>query len=350
MNIVLAIRIARALAPLALAGRLVGAQASAAADSLPAPDSLRMLHTLAVLSADSMEGRKAGTRGSERARNVLLGEFARIGLQPLVPGYTSSFNARSVFGEPNPFPAPCQPRTSMGRGAPCPPAKPFYPAVHGVNLLGVVRGIVHPDRYIVVSAHYDHLGILRGEVFPGADDNASGTAAILAIAEWTVLHPPRNSIIFALFDGEESGMLGAAAFMRAPPVPVTAIAADVNVDMIGHGINDELWAAGARLTPSLLPMIDAVRGLGPVHLLLGHDTEGSRDDYTHRSDSGPFRDRGIAIVQFGTEESEDYHRPTDTSARIHTAFYVTSVRTIAAFIQRLDRDLDVAVPDRDGRR
>jgi Zn-dependent M28 family amino/carboxypeptidase len=312
-------------------------------------DSLRMLHMLAVLSADSMEGRKAGTRGGERARNVLLGEFARIGLQPLTRAYTAPFSARSMFGEPNPFPVPCQPRAATGHSAPCPPPRPYFPAVHGTNLLGVVRGTVHPDRYIVVSAHYDHVGILRGEVFPGANDNASGTAAILAIAEWTVAHQPRNSIIFALFDGEESGLLGATEFMRVPPVPLTAIAADVNVDMVGRGRNDELWASGARFTPSLLPMIDSVRGLGPVHLVLGHDADGSRDDFTRRSDSGPFRDRGIAIVQFGTEESDDYHRPSDNITHIVPAFYFASARTIAAFVQRLDRNLDVAVPDRGGR-
>ena len=348
MTGVSSMRVARALVPLAFAARLLGAQATPAVDSVPAIDSLRMLHMVAVLSADSMEGRKAGTRGGERARNVLLGEFARIGLQPLARGYAAPFNARSLFKEANPFTPPCQPRTSQGRSTTCQPPKPFYPTVRGVNLLGVVRGTVHPDRYIVVSAHYDHLGFSLGEVFPGADDNASGTAAILAIAEWTVAHPPRNSFIFALFDGEESGLLGSAEFLRAPPVPVKSIAANVNVDMVGQGINDELWASGARLTPALVPMLDSVRGLGPVRMLLGHDVEGSRDDFTHRSDSGPFRDRGIAIVQFGTEEGPDYHRPTDTVTRIHPAFYSASVRTIAAFIQRLDRELDVAVPERRG--
>ncbi|MHB1313451.1 MAG: M28 family peptidase [Gemmatimonadaceae bacterium] len=341
-------RLLRALAPLALAVRLLGAQPTPAADSVPALDSLRMLRMVAVLAADSMEGRKAGTRGGERARNVLLGEFARIGLQPLVRGHAARFNARSLVAEANPFPTPCQPLASQGRRPTCLPAKPFFPTVRGVNLLGVVRGTVHPDRYIVVSAHYDHLGFARGEVFPGADDNASGTAIVLAIAEWTVAHPPRNSIIFAFFDGEESGLLGSAEFMRKPPVPAKAIAANVNVDMVGQGLNDQLWASGARLTPALVPMLDSVRGLGPVQLLLGHDVEGSGDDFTHRSDSGPFRDHGIAIVQFGTEEGADYHRPTDTAARIHPAFYVASARMITAFVQRLDRELDVAVPDRGG--
>ena len=157
MTGVSSMRIARALVPLAFAARLLGAQATPVSDSVPALDSLRMLHMVAVLAADSMEGRKAGTRGGERARNVLLGEFARIGLQPLARGYAAPFNARSVFAEANPFSTPCQPPASQGRRPTCQPSKPFYPTVRGVNLLGVVRGTVHPDRYIVVSAHYDHL-------------------------------------------------------------------------------------------------------------------------------------------------------------------------------------------------
>ena len=159
---------------------LLGAQRSL----LPAIDSVRLVNALSVLSADSMEGRRIGTPGGARARSFLKKAVDYAGLTPIGGSLE-------------------QPFTAPGRGG----------EVHGVNLIGVVRGTAFPERYIVVSAHYDHLGVrgpgVKGDsLFNGADDNASGSAAILSLAAWFAAHPPENSLLFVWFDGEEQGETG----------------------------------------------------------------------------------------------------------------------------------------------
>src|ERR1019366_6762747 len=146
-----------------------------------------------------------------------------------------------------------------------------YPLVFGHNLVGIVRGSLHPNRYIVVSAHYDHLGVLNGEIYHGADDNASGSAAILSIAEWTIAHPPLNSVIFAWFDAEEEGLLGSAAFVDRPPVPLEKIIADVNLDMISRSVTRELNIVGAHTYPVMQAFVDTVAALGLVRVRQGHE-------------------------------------------------------------------------------
>ena len=318
-------------------------------DSVPILDSDGLIANIGALAADSMEGRRAGTAGGARARAYLLREFTRIGLQPALQKFTSSFSATSRFADRTPVSTPLvRPRQGSTRSEAGPP-RLSYPTVFGVNLVGLVRGTAHPDRFIVVSAHYDHLGMSSGEIYHGADDNASGTAAILAIAEWTIAHPPLNSIIFAWFDGEEEGLLGSAAFVAHSPVPLGKIEADVNVDMVSRSTKGELYAAGARRYPVMQPLLDSVATLGLVTLRQGHDGETAVDDWTERSDMGPFHDRHIPFVHFGVEEHADYHLPTDEVARIQPGFYYRSVRTIAEFLRRLDRSLDTVAQARNGR-
>ena len=283
--------------------------------TLPALDSARLLADISVLAADSMEGRRVGTPGSARARAFLLGEFARIGLAPLTDSVPSPFTIRG--------------RTGLG------------PEVSGVNLLAVIRGTVHPDRFIVLSAHYDHLGVRDGQVFNGADDNASGTCAVLAIAQWLTAHRPENSVIIALFDAEESGDLGSKAFVANPPVPLARMAADVNLDMVSRNAKGELYAAGGTPNPVLRPLVDSVAALAAVKIIQGHDgAKAGQDDWTQQSDQGAFATRKVPFMYFGVEDHPDYHRPTDKVEHIDPAFYYRATRAIAEFVVRLDRALD----------
>jgi Zn-dependent M28 family amino/carboxypeptidase len=204
----------------------------------------------------------------------------------------------------------------------------------------MISGTKHADRYLVVSAHYDHLGVRNGEIYNGADDNASGTAAVLAMARWFKAHPPENSIIFALFDGEEEGLLGAKAFLDKPPVPLSQIVADVNLDMVSRNVKGELYASGATPWPVMKPLLDSVAAIAPVKLLLGHDTGVGENNWIQQSDQGPFHTRKIPFVYFGVEDHPDYHKPGDKVAHIEPGFYYRCVQTIAEFTIRLDRALD----------
>jgi Zn-dependent M28 family amino/carboxypeptidase len=298
------------------------ARAQRADSSLPAIDSASLWNTLGALSADSMEGRRMGTRGSAAARALLVRRLTGAGLVPIVPGFEQRF--------------PVSGRDTSVR--------------EGVNVVALVRG-ADTSRVLVVSAHYDHLGVSGGQVYNGADDNASGTAVALALAEWYAKHPPRHSMIFAFFDGEELGMPGAHAFVRSPPVPRARIAADVNFDMVSRLDKNELYAAGTSHFPFFRPLLEATTAAAPVKLLLGHDTDahGLHDNWTRQSDHWAFHTEGIPWICFGVEDHPDYHRPTDDVERVDAARFIGAARTIADFLHRLDQSLDTVVPVRSAR-
>ena len=281
---------------------------------LPAIDSAALLRDIGVLAHDSMGGRGTGSAGSAAARAYVEAELARAGVTALDGGFAREFEF-----------------SSRGGGA----------RQRGANVLGVVRGRVAPDRYIVLSAHYDHLGTRGDTIYNGADDNASGTAALLAIAREIARRPAGHSVLFAAFDAEERGLQGARAFVAAPPVPRAAIALNVNMDMVGRNARGELYAAGAHHSPALRAPLERVAREAAVTLRLGHDAPGlpPGDDWTQSSDHGPFHTAGIPFVYFGVEDHADYHRPTDAVARIEPGFYVRAVRTVAHAVAVLDSAL-----------
>ena len=276
--------------------------------SLPKLDSVQLVRDLFVLAADSMEGRRIGTPGGVRARTYLTARLSQIGIGPLAESLASPFK-------------------SVGRSG---------TETQGINLVGVVRGTREPDRFIVLSAHYDHVGVRNNAIYPGADDNASGTSAVLAIATWLKANPPAHSVVIALFDGEESGLLGARAFVATPPIALDKIIANVNLDMVGRNEKGELWASGGTPNPALRKLIAATAAVAAVKLKPGHDSGGGHEDWTGQSDQGAFNAKKIPWVYFGVEDHPDYHKPTDFPNRIEQSFFYRSATTIAEFIRRLD--------------
>jgi Zn-dependent M28 family amino/carboxypeptidase len=261
--------------------------------------------TVRVLAADSMEGRRVGSPGGARARRYLVERLRGLGLRPIGEGFERRFALPDT-----------------GRS--------------GVNLVALIPGTRRPERYLVLSAHYDHLGIVRGEIYNGADDNASGVAAVLAIAEALRRAPPAHSVLVALFDGEESGLLGAKAFLAAPPVPRDRIALEINLDMVGHSERGELYAAGAAYHPELRAPLDSLAARAPIRLLFGHDRGGGQEDWTDQSDQGPFHSAGIPFLYFGVEDHKDYHHPTDDPETLTPRFFGGAVGTILAAVRILD--------------
>jgi Peptidase family M28 len=275
-------------------------------------DSTRVLADLQFLSSAALEGRRTGSPGNEAARAYIESELMAAGVQPFDGGWSEEF-ALGGAGEPA-----------------------------GENVLGYVRGTERPDRYIVVSAHYDHLGRQGEEIYHGADDNASGTAALLEIARFFADNPPRNSVLFAAFDAEELGLRGARAFVEAPPVPLDSIVLDVNMDMVGRNAAGEIYVAGTYHYPFLAELVEEISVDSGLRVLQGHDRPGlpPGDDWTSASDHGPFHGAGIPFAYFGVEDHPDYHRPTDTFEKIEPGFFVEAVRTILQFVQEADEAAD----------
>ena len=272
----------------------------------------RLLRDVETLSADDMEGRGIGTRSSERAREYVTQRFTESGVQPFLKSYVQPFEVKG--------------RSDV--------------KLSGANVVGYIEGKKYKDKYIVVSAHYDHEGIVKGEIYNGADDNASGTAALFAIAEYFKKKRPAHTIIFAAFDGEESGLRGARAFVATPPVGREKIALNVNLDMVSRSEKQELYAAGTYHYPQLKPALERTARASKIKLLFGHDRpELGRDDWTTQSDHGAFHAARIPFVYFGVEDHKDYHRPTDDFANINQEFYVRAVETILDAVKGLDKEL-----------
>lgn len=279
-------------------------------------DAIQLLSDVKVLAADSLEGRQAGSTGAAKARAYLQTRLAQIGLPPVDSAYVD------VFGQY------AQPFTFKGGAG----------EVQGVNLIGSIEGTAMPDSFIVVTAHYDHVGIQHGEIYNGADDNASGTAAVLALAAYFLEHPPRHSMIFVLLDAEEMGLRGATAFTQFPPVPRTQMVLNVNLDMVSRSANDELYAAGTTPYPFLKPALEEVAARSKIHLLFGHDGQ-DEEDWTMASDHGRFHQAGIPFIYFGVEDHEDYHQASDEYARIDPAFFIRATETILDAVRTLDASL-----------
>jgi putative aminopeptidase FrvX len=280
-------------------------------------DAPQLLRDLQALSADDMQGRQVGTPGGEKARAYVLRRFKESGIQPF----------GSDFAQPFAF--------TGGRAGTQTERK-------GANVVGVVNGTKTPGRYIVMTAHYDHIGVRDGQVFNGADDNASGTAALFAVGKYFSAHPPANSLIVAAFDGEESGLRGANAFLKTPPVPVTSMAVNVNLDMIGRDPADTLYAAGTYAYPFLKPYVDRVASKAPVKLLAGHDdpTKKSVEDWTRDSDHYAFHQQKIPFIYLGVEDFDQHHKATDDYETMSHDFYVRAVETAIRLIQEFDANLD----------
>jgi len=295
--------------------------APAGAGKSPAPpasktlDSARLLEDVRVLSADAMEGRGAGTKGGAMARAYVARRFADAGLRPLGASFEQEFEL---------------PARGEDKGA-----------GRGVNLVGYVRGAEHPERFIVVTAHYDHVGVREGVIYNGADDNASGVAVLLQLAaRFGGARRPANSIVFAALDAEEVGLVGARALVKQLQAEKRAVALNVNMDMVSRSERGELYAAGAHHTPALRPLLERVAARAPAKLLLGHDRpEQGQGDWTNQSDQFHFHRAGIPFVYFGVEDHKDYHKPTDDFEAVTREFFVRAAETILDAVETLDADL-----------
>ena len=285
---------------------------------LPVLDSAGLMRDVFRLAADSMLGRALGSLEGAKARDYLASRLDALGIETLPPGRLHR------------VPVSRSPRTGD--------------IDHAFNVVGIIRGSVKPEQYIVVTAHFDHVGVgkpVAGDsIYNGADDNASGSAALVALARHFRSAPPRHSIVFAAVDGEEHGMPGSRGFVDAPTVPLGQILVNVNLDMIGRNARNEVYAVGPGKYPPLRPLVEASAACSPVTLRLGHDAPatGSGDDWTNQSDQDSFHRKGIPFVYFGVDDHPDYHQPSDTPDRLMPGFYVGVVRTVADFIRRFDEE------------
>ena len=302
-----------------LAGGWIGAAAPAQPAAAAAPhriDADRLFSDVSALSAPTMEGRRTGTAGNKLAQQFIIERFRELKLQP--PAGWTDFAQKFSF-------------VLSGRGG-----SVAYP--DATNLVGMVAGTSSPEQFLIVSAHYDHLGQRNGQTYRGADDNASGVAALLQVAAYVAAHPPRHSVLFAAFDAEEEGLQGAKYFVKHPPVDLKRIALVVNLDMVSRNDKGVIFASGTAFDPSLKDLVGKAAAGRQLTVKLGHDRRGvaGEDDWTQQSDQGAFHDAGVKTLYFGVEDHADYHKPSDTADKIPRPFYGEVVELVLQTV--LDAD------------
>jgi hypothetical protein len=270
-----------------------------------------LIANLKFLSSDSMKGRQTGTPENAVARNFVIEKFKQFKLTPFGSGYELPFEFENRSGT----------------------------KIKGVNVAGWIKGTT--DSYIVISAHYDHVGVRSEKIYNGADDNASGTSALFAIAEYFGKHKPEHNIIIVAFDAEEMGLRGASAFVANPPVPLEKIKVNLNMDMVARADKGELVACGTFFYPQLKPHLESLTS-EKVKLVFGHDDPEKykgQDNWTFSSDHGPFHRAKIPFIYFGVEDHKDYHQPTDDFELVNPEVYQACVKLIIQAAEKIDKGL-----------
>ena len=290
----------RRLTVVALALGLGACRARTGPSAAAVADSLAVRRDIEYLASDALAGRMTGTPGNDSAAAYIARRYAALGLRPLSAGYLQKFDARSAADA---HAGRTEPRRTENVVALLPGTDP------------ALRG-----EYVVVGAHFDHLG--REATFAqdpeagdairhGADDNASGTAAVMELARLFARRPARRSIIFVDFSGEELGLLGSRWFVEHAPVPLDSVQAMVNFDMVGRLRGDKLIVYGTASARELAGVVDSANATQPTPLRVTAVGDGFGP-----SDQSSFYEKGIPVLHFFTDLHDDYHKATDVASKI----------------------------------
>jgi hypothetical protein len=301
------------LAALAVLAAAAGASL-AACRSVPSgggaplrPDSARIRADVAYLADDRLEGRLTGTAGNDSAAAYIARQLAAIrGVRAIV----SDSGARASWQQR--FVARSAALAHAGRRG----------DLRTQNVVGFLPGRDPALRgqVVVLGAHYDHLG--RDATFAtdtragdairnGADDNASGTAAVLELARLLAANPPRRSVAFVLFSGEELGLLGSQWFVEHMPVPTDSVVAMLNFDMVGRLSGDSLIVYGTATATELPALLDSANAAGPRLQVKGVG------DGFGPSDHSSFYAKNLPVLHFFTNLHDDYHAATDDLEKLN---------------------------------
>ncbi|MDH7448177.1 M28 family peptidase [Aquimarina sp. 2201CG14-23] len=276
---------------------------------------IELLDIQKKLASDDFKGR--GTGANNETQELIKTYFSDIGLHKFRENYSTPF----VFNNE---------RTKKeGRGT---------------NIMGYIPGKVHKNKYIVIGAHYDHLGIINNEIYNGADDNASGTAALLCLAKYYAKNQPDYSIIFVAFDAEEQGLFGSKHFVNNPPIPIEEIKLNINFDMISRNDKNEIYVVGTFPYPQFKPIIEKIAATSDLKVSYGHDDpeDSTKDYWMYSSDNGSFFEKGIPNITFSEEDHADYHKATDDFENINPEFYIKVYDLIQKSITKIDQNFPVS--------
>ncbi len=278
--------------------------------TVAAIDTTTVRKHLYTLASDDMQGRATGTPGIEKAAQYIEGEFKRIGLKT----YDSLTSYRQTFTFKN---------------------RRTQEEITAFNVIGVLEGKSKKDEYVVVSGHYDHLGIIKKEgvldsIYNGADDDASGTAAVMALAEYfTKKNNNERSIVFVAFTAEEMGLVGSTHFGK--DVDPSKFVAGINIEMIGKQSNfgpKTAWLTGFERSDFGKIIQKNLEGTG--YKLFPDPFK--KFNLFFRSDNASLARLGIPSHTFSTgpiDVDVHYHKASDEAETLNIANITETIRAIA---------------------
>ncbi|MCF6350379.1 MAG: M28 family metallopeptidase [Flavobacteriaceae bacterium] len=271
-----------------------------------------------ILASDEFEGRMTGEKGQKMAANYMKEFYKKIGVEPGITKtkkYFQTIPKKFLKGRSN---------------------------GDTENVLGFIYGSEKPEELIIISAHYDHLGIKGNKVYNGADDNCSGTSAVLEIAQAFRKaveegKGPKRSILFINFTAEELGLFGSSYYTTNPVYPLKNTVVNLNIDMVGrvddrHKDNPNfIYLIGADKISTELHHISEAVNKKYTHLELDYkyNDENDPNRFYYRSDHYNFAKNGIPIIFYFNGVHDDYHKESDTVDKIN--FEILEKRTKLVF-------------------
>lgn len=277
---------------------------------------------IGYLASDELKGREAGTANEAVAANYIADLFRDFGLEPA--GDNKTFFQEFTINTAK-LKNPHASDTTQGEKR------------LAKNIVGLLQGTGNDEEFIIIGAHYDHLGygefgsLYSGDtprIHNGADDNASGTAGVLELAHYFSKNRPEKDILFLAFSGEEMGLLGSAHYADEPTVDLTKALAMINMDMIGRMEDQKLIIFGIGTTPEWENIVTTAN-TDSLNLDLVDDGTGSSD---HTS----FYYKDIPVLHYFTDTHSDYHRPSDDSEYINAEGEAKALEHLVRVVEQLD--------------
>lgn len=282
------------------------------------------------LSSDEFKGRKTGELGHDKATKYIKDYYEKERIpSPLGKDYYQNIPESFFFNNKG----------------------------HSQNVLAYIKGTEFPEEVVIISAHVDHLGTKNDMIYNGADDNGSGTAAVMEIAQAFKMaekdgFAPKRSIMFLHLTGEEEGLEGSRYYVSHPVFSLENTVSDLNIDMIGrvddiHKSNtDYVYLIGSdRLSTELHYISEAANNeFTQLNLDYIYNDENDANSFYSRSDQYNFAEKNIPVIFYFSGVHEDYHQPTDTAEKLNYPLLEKRTKlifTTAWYLANLEKQITV---------
>jgi hypothetical protein len=278
-----------------------------------------LLEHLSYLSSNDLGGRKIASEGNIMAQQYIISQLVSSSIRPLNNEYQHKFIIKNHFNE-----------------------------IEGHNIIAMIPGSGNIESYIVLSAHFDHIGKKGNKIYNGADDNASGTSALLAFGQHLIENPLKHNVILLFTDGEESNLRGAKAFVKDHQRTMSNVVLNINLDMISgnkrttklrflsRGINNFLSEANIEDLKRLQNSFDIPIKKG---FRLKKSGRQERVNWLMASDHGIFHRAGIPFIYFGVGTHKNYHQQSDTFGNVNHKFFHMATNAIYQQLIFIDRNI-----------